>query len=317
MGKATASGGAAATPLQVFRYLLAGRDAGRRTLLATITGLTGTGARAVGTHMAVLDDGTSAGSFSSGCVEAAIVAEGLQAIEEGRPRTVRFGQGSLYLDIKLPCGGGMDVLFVPDPDAEALRALVARLEGRRPADLFLHEDGRLILSPEGAARPNGAAFRVHHLPPLKLFLVGHGAEMTAGLHLAHAYGAEVAILSPDEDIVAAAGRTGVEARHLPFPSAGMPLEADPWSAFLFLFHDHDWEPPLLAAALATPAFWIGAMGSPRTQAARLEALAAAGVAREALSRVRGPVGLIPSSRDPATLALSALAEIAAAYADLT
>jgi xanthine dehydrogenase accessory factor len=278
-------------------------------LLATITGLTGTGARAVGTHMAVLDDGTSAGSFSSGCVEAAIVAEGLDALGEGRPRVVRFGQGSSYLDVRLPCGGGMDVLFAPDPDAGTLRRLVARMAARQPIELFLDEANGLLASPAEAA------FRVRHVPPLKLFLVGHGAEMIAALHLARAYGAEVEMLSPDGEIVAAGLRHGVAARHLPFPGAVTALAADPWSAFLFLFHDHDWEPSLLAVALDTPALWIGAMGSPVTHAARLEALAAAGVRREARTRVRGPVGLIPSSRDPATLALSALAEIVAAYQD--
>ena len=82
---------------------------------------------------------------------------------------------------------------------------------------------------------------------------------------------------------------------------------------LFLFHDHDWEPELLSRALATPAFWVGAMGSERTQSARRAALAAQGVGAEAIARVRGPVGLIPASRDPATLALSAFAEIVAAY----
>jgi xanthine dehydrogenase accessory factor len=313
MGKANASRRAAATPLEVFRYLLAGREAGRRTLLATIVGLTGAGARAVGAHMAVLDDGTSAGSFSSGCVEAAIVAEGREVIKAGRPRIVRFGQGSAYLDIRLPCGDGMDVLFVPDPDPDALRRAVASMESRRPVTLLLSEEAGLALSPDGAPPPDRAMFRAHHVPPLKLFLAGHGAEMIAALDLARGYGAEVAILSPDKDIVAEARRSGVEARHLAFPTAEIGLDADPWSAFLFLFHDHDWEPPLLAAALETPAFWIGAMGSRRTHAARLEALAAAGARPEALSQLRGPIGLIPSVRDPATLALSALAEIVAAY----
>jgi xanthine dehydrogenase accessory factor len=225
---------------------------------------------------------------------------------------MRFGQGSPYLDIRLPCGGGMDVLFIPDPDADALRRLVTRMEARRAADLFLAADGSLAVPADGAPEPDGA-LRVHHVPPLKLLLLGHRAEMTAALRLALAYGAEVEILSPDADIVAAARRTGVEAQHLPYASAGIALEGDPWCAFLFLFHDHDWEPPLLAAALETPAFWIGAMGSSGTQAARLEALAAAGISGEALARVKGPIGLIPSSRDPATLALSALAEIVAAY----
>ena len=82
---------------------------------------------------------------------------------------------------------------------------------------------------------------------------------------------------------------------------------------LFLFHDHEWEPALIAQALDSPAFWIGAMGSRTTQAARRAALAAHCLDEAAIARVQGPVGLIPSARDPATLALSAFAEIVGAY----
>src|SRR3546814_7159113 len=62
-----------------------GMREGHRGLLTTITDLTGTGARAVGTHMAVLDNGDCAGSFSSGCVEAAIIAEAIEVFSESRP----------------------------------------------------------------------------------------------------------------------------------------------------------------------------------------------------------------------------------------
>src|SRR3546814_17256123 len=95
------------------------------------------------------------------------------------------------------------------------------------------------------------------------------------------------------------------------------LEGDPWTAFLFLFHNHDWEPPLLARALETESFWVGAMGSPRTQKARRAALKAYGIEEEIIARVRGPIGLIPPTRDPATLGLSAFAEIAGAYRAVT
>src|SRR3546814_8980597 len=88
----------AASAVEIFRFLLEGMREGHRGLLTTITDLTGTGARAVGTHMAVLDNGDCAGSFSSGCVEAAIIAEAIEVFSGSRPRVVRFGQGSPYID---------------------------------------------------------------------------------------------------------------------------------------------------------------------------------------------------------------------------
>ena len=110
-----------------------------------------------------------------------------------------------------------------------------------------------------------------------------------------------------------AAAAGTETILLASPSDRVELDADAWTAMLFLFHDHEWEPALIAQALDSPAFWIGAMGSRTTQAARRAALAAHGLDEAAIARVQGPVGLIPSARDPATLALSAFAEIVGAY----
>jgi xanthine dehydrogenase accessory factor len=306
----------AATAAEILRLLVDGARCGRRGVLATITELTGTGARAVGTHMAVLDNGDSAGSFSSGCVEAAIIAEALDVLRDGAPRTVRFGQGTPYIDIKLPCGGGMEVLFLPNPATDVIESALARLEARQSIALTLNPTGPLDLSTEAAPRSAGwqdAVFTVGHAPPLRLVLLGHGAEMLTSLRLARSFGALVELYSPEAEVVEAGLAADVPSVQLKSASSPAQLRGDPWTAFLFLFHDHDWEPPLIAKALETSSFWVGAMGSRQTQLARGAALVEQGVPVEAIARVRGPVGLIPSSRDPATLALSALAEIVGAY----
>jgi xanthine dehydrogenase accessory factor len=137
--------------------------------------------------------------------------------------------------------------------------------------------------------------------------------MLTTLHLARSFGALVEIYSPDVQIVEAGRAAGAPATRLVSQSAPPSLAGDPWTAFLFLFHDHDWEPPLLARALEASSFWIGAMGSRQTQSARGEALKTLGVDPAAIARVHGPIGLIPHTRDPATLGLSALAEIVGAY----
>ncbi|MGB3625931.1 MAG: NTP transferase domain-containing protein, partial [Henriciella sp.] len=91
------------------------------------------------------------------------------------------------------------------------------------------------------------------------------------------------------------------------------LSDDPYTAFILMFHDTDWETPLLKQVLAGPAFYVGAVGSSKTQARRLDGLRQAGLAEPVLQRVRGPVGLIPSMRDASMLAVSTLAEIVEAY----
>ena len=86
-----------------------------------------------------------------------------------------------------------------------------------------------------------------------------------------------------------------------------------FSAAITLFHEHEWEIPFLVQALASDAFFVGAMGSTRAQAQRLRQLGEAGVGEQDLTRLRGPIGLLPRARDPNELAVSILADVMQAY----
>ncbi|MET0427633.1 MAG: XdhC family protein [Microvirga sp.] len=312
----TPAAAVAATALQVLRFLAAANDRGRRVALVSITALTGSSSRPVGTLMGVADDGSFAGSFSGGCIEAAVVAEAREAIRDGKVRQVRYGAGSPYLDIRLPCGGGVDLLFQPDPDSEAIRHAVALLEDRTPLTLVQAAGGGLRahsgpVSEETGWR--GDEFIAWYPPPLKLVILGHGGESLSMVRLGLTFGAEVEMLSPDERMVALARELGARGKALAVPGPSPDLVTDRWSAVVFLFHDHAWEPLLLQQALAQPAFFIGAMGSRRTHAGRLDALRDIGVSEESLARIVSPLGIIPSARDPVTLALSALTQVVDGY----
>jgi xanthine dehydrogenase accessory factor len=65
----------------------------------------------------------------------------------------------------------------------------------------------------------------------------------------------------------------------------------------------------MAQALASPAFYVGAMGSLKTHQTRSALLMSLGVDADSIARIAAPIGLIPSSRDPEVLALSTLAQI--------
>ena len=310
----------AATSLQVLSFVARAHRQGHRVALVTITDLTGSSSRPVGTLMGVAENGSFAGSFSGGCIEAAVVAEAQEAIRDGWTRQVRYGAGSPYLDIRLPCGGGVDLMFQPDPDPDAIHRAIALLEQRLPLTLVQHaSEGLRALSGETwqSTGWRGETFVSWHPPPLRLVVLGQGAESLALVRLGLAYGAEIMMLSPDERFVALARQLGVRGELL--MTAGQPLDlvADPWSAIVFLFHDHAWEPSLLQQALAQPWFFVGAMGSRRTHANRMETLRGLGVSEDALARIASPLGLIPSARDPITLALSALAQVVDGYRKVT
>jgi len=76
-----------------------------------------------------------------------------------------------------------------------------------------------------------------------------------------------------------------------------------------LAHDPKIDDPALEAALKSPAFYIGALGSKKTHAARLDRLKARGVSEAELARIQGPVGLAIGARSPAEIALSILAQM--------
>jgi len=92
------------------------------------------------------------------------------------------------------------------------------------------------------------------------------------------------------------------------------VEPDLGTAIVVLTHDDKFDLPLLTAALAGDAFYIGALGSRRNQERRRELLLEAGLTEEALERIAGPAGLDIGAESPAETALSMLAEILAVRA---
>jgi xanthine dehydrogenase accessory factor len=280
----------AAHPVDALRLLDRGARDGIAGVLITLVAIEGTSSRAIGTQMAVLSDGRQVGSFSGGCIERAIVAEALEVLAQGRPRTVRYGLGSPYIDVRLPCGGGIDLLFTPRPDAALVADALARLDRRQPALLRLDNHVQ------------------HYAPALRLIALGHGEDLLALVRLARAFGiaatgyAPLHDSMPDEGLLPLVTRTSLPT-----------FDSDAWTAIVFVFHDRDWEDVLLPQALNLPAFYHGAVGSRRTHHARLERLRATGVPKARIDALRGSIGLIPATRNPATLALSILAELVQDY----
>jgi xanthine dehydrogenase accessory factor len=87
------------------------------------------------------------------------------------------------------------------------------------------------------------------------------------------------------------------------------LRPDSRTAVVLLTHDPKIDDPALLAVLSTPVFYVGALGSKRTHANRLERLKQAGVAADAMARIHGPAGLAIGARTPAEIAISVLAEM--------
>ncbi|MEP5188727.1 MAG: XdhC family protein [Marinomonas sp.] len=274
--------------------------AGRPAVLVTVIAVEGASMRGPGTHMGVSADGNFAGSLSGGCIENAVVAEALDAHKEGEPRVVRFGSGSPYIDIKLPCGGGLDIHFQPLSGTELSAQYLQWIERREPFSIQLP-----LASGETAC--------IHHWPEPKLLIIGHGASVPSLAKLARQMDLTVEVLSPDEKLIEELRAHQIPASQLSNPQDTNKIISDKWTAIIFLFHDHDWETALMAHALKQAHFYLGAMGGRIAHAARADALKSAGIGDKAIANIHAPIGLFHSSRDPDSLALSTLGQVIETY----
>lgn len=287
----------------------------RRTgsgVLAVIVNVEGPSYRPVGACMAISGTGERTGTLSSGCIEADIVLHARDVLVSGSPVQIRYGRGSPFRDIELPCGGGLDILLLPDPDSVVLAAICAAQTARQPFTLCIDpKTGGLSACEEGPTGWRDGWFRLRFRPELRFAVFGKGPEASTFAALVQSAGYPNLLLSPDHETLDHGAQAGCPTRHLVEATFPQDLAIDPWTAVVLFFHDHEWEPPILGTALAGPAFYIGAQGSQRARDARNLALEAEGVRPAHLAQLRGPIGLVASARDARTLAVSVLAEVLA------
>jgi xanthine dehydrogenase accessory factor len=195
----------------------------------------------------------------------------------------------------------------------SIRQAYRWLVGRSLSSLILGQDGSIkaVRNDPRATGWDGTRFIARNEPDLRIVIAGHGTEVLALTRLALAYGAEVTVLSPDDVIAQSASLAGARATIIAMPHAIPALRLDAFTAVVLLFHDHDWESTLLETALPSTAFYVGALGSRRTQQQRIAILRERDIPPHDIDRLTGPIGLIPASRDPDTLALSVLSQIVA------
>jgi xanthine dehydrogenase accessory factor len=150
-----------------------------------------------------------------------------------------------------------------------------------------------------------------HTPPPRLMIVGavHIAQALAPMASLAGYG--VTVIDPRRAFATDSRFPGIDMRG-DWPDEAMTaLAPDRRTAVVTLTHDPKLDDPALQTALRSPAFYIGALGSKKTHAARQGRLARAGFSPEEIARVNGPVGLSIGALSPAEIAVSILAQITA------
>ncbi|WP_418593876.1 XdhC family protein [Ponticoccus sp. (in: a-proteobacteria)] len=304
---------------------LAWHREGTGAVLATVTQTWGSAPRRVGSMLAISGGGEIAGSVSGGCVEGAVIVEALEALEDGKTRELEFGvSDDDAFAVGLACGGTIRVMVDPVGGAltEALLAeLVAARAARQPVALVADLDTgarrldraghavRFRMDRSGFEEEAPRRFVAIHNPPLRLIVVGAVHIAQALVPMARLAGYDPVVIDPRETFASPARFPDTRLLHdWPDEAVGQ-VGPDSRTALVLLTHDPKLDDPALQAALRRGCFYIGALGSTRTHAKRVERLAQAGFTEAEIAQVHGPVGLDIGAASPAEIAVSIMAEM--------
>jgi xanthine dehydrogenase accessory factor len=298
----------------VLPSFMAWRRMGLKCALVTLVNVEGGSPRALGSLMAVSSEGHYAGYLSGGCLESTVALEAQQCIRDGRNKLVRYGKGSPYFDVRLPCGSGIDIFIDRALDDRIIdRLLKARRERKAVSHVTDLETGKSRIERLSAqishSRMDGTLFRRAVTPTVKVHLIGAGPSLAAIAHLLSSVGFLLDIVTPDRATRLDVQNFGLIAREMTDPSHAVGGETDPWSAAIIAFHEHQWEIPVLRDLLDSACFYIGVLGSNAVAERRIATLHDIGVSPESLARIRAPVGLIPATKSRLSLAVSVVSEL--------
>jgi xanthine dehydrogenase accessory factor len=144
---------------------------------------------------------------------------------------------------------------------------------------------------------------------LRMIVIGAVHIAQPLVRAAQLAGFEVSVIDPRHAFAAHARFPGVAITTQWPDEALAQIAPDARSAIVALTHDPKLDDPALAFALRSEAFYVGALGSRKTHAKRIERLRERGFSSEEIARIRGPVGLAIGAKTPAEIAISILAEV--------
>lgn len=309
---------------------------GVRTATATVVATERSAPRDPGAALAVSEGGDVAGSVTGGCVEPAVYEEAREVLAGGEPRLRTYGiADEEAFEVGLPCGGTVKI-FIASLDPQLVSSLADAVREERPVAVVTPlsgaDAGASRLVPGDAATDGGLDRRAQELlargetavleaegaevfvssfaPRPDMYVFGAVDHAAALAEVGRFLGYRVTVCDARARFVTPERFPDVDELVVDWPDRFLErAHVDERTAICVLTHDHKFDIPLLKVALATPAGYIGAMGSKRTTAAREEQLRAEGVTDEQLARIRAPIGLRLGGRTPEEVAIAIAAQL--------
>lgn len=330
-------------------YLTALKDWQSKNLpavIATVTSTWGSAPRPVGSVMLVNKNSDILGSVSGGCVEGAVVREAQRVIESQEAKRLDFGVSDEEAwSVGLSCGGSIQVFLQPFSfDTVTIINLVLKL-GANSAFTWIYslEDGKnkstLVsingdkieksgndISPELSilaqkaynershriTELDGITYFIHVFPPKAQLIVVGAAHITVDLvQLGHLYDFETIVIDPRG---AFTDKTMFKIRpdkiFRSYPSEVLNnMRLDAYTYCAILSHDPKIDDNALEVLLPSKVAYIGALGSKKTHAKRINRLKEKGVNDQLIARIKAPIGLPIKAKSAKEIAFSVMGEI--------
>ena len=281
-------------------------DEGKRYACACVLKTWGSSPRPVGSLLGVAEDGSTVGSVSGGCVEAAVIERANEVLMGGGTSTMRFAKigADEVWEVGLSCGGEIEVL-VWEPVGEPWSNFLAQAHGVAGCAVYIDLEAGVV---SDVAQEN--SFHLKLTPQPVALIVGwsHIGEYLAPILRSLEF--FVRVIDPRVQLIAS-----LEGRLADEVQASWPqdvlVEADLTrdTFAIMLSHDNRIDLPTLRMLLSSDVPYIGVLGSRTTHAQRLEGLCNEGFSTQQLSRIHGPIGLAIAARTPPEIAISIAAQI--------
>lgn len=289
----------------------------KELLLVTVTNTWGSSPRPVGSMMLIKPDGEFVGSVSGGCVEDDLISKYLAGnLPNKKVPMISYGVGQLDAQkFGLPCGGKLDLVLERLDSFSSLEPISIALEQNSPTTRHLNVRTGItsFSNADWNERSSYAGEYLHKVFGLQwqMLLIGANELAKFVAELAKMLDYRVMICDPREHL----NKSWIN-ENTPF-TTNMPddvvatLKPVEQSIVLALTHDPKMDDMALMQALQMNLFYVGAIGSQKTQAARKKRLKQLDLSASQITKLHGPIGLQIGSKAPAEIAISILAELTA------
>lgn len=289
----------------------------KQVLFVTVVQTWGASPRPVGALLGLSEDGLAVGSVSGGCIEDDLLDQLKQNGMPERPSLLIYGETAEEAQrLGLPCGGSMQLVLEPLTKRDALDAPLSKLAAGQLVSRTLDcETGQVtveVASKQAVTHYHQPILTSVYGPRYRLLLIGAGQLSQLLAEIAISLDFAVTVCDPRQAYVTLWQVPNTRLTQAMPDDVVLAMQPDSRTAVVTLTHDPKLDDLALIEALKSPAFYVAALGSRHSNAARRQRLAEFEVTDEQINKLHGPAGLFIGSKTPAEIAVSIAAELVAA-----